>query len=383
MKRKYYYITVSASAIILIILVGVIKSCGFLTPFLPSFKNPGKELSGIKMPDGFHISVFADNIKGARSMCISPEGILFVGTRGTGKVYAIIDKNKDGKADETYVIASGLDSPNGVAFSDGDLFVAEIRRVIKFQNIIKNYNKNPKYVVVNSSFPKERDHAWKFIAIGPDGRIYVPIGMPCNVCDRKDNFGTIMRMNKDGSGLEQFAKGIRNTVGFDWEPKTNILWFTDNGRDMLGDNKPPDELNKAPKKDMDFGFPYCNGKGFPNPEYKKSDCSKFTPAEIELGPHVAALGMRFYKGNMFPEYYRNSIFIAEHGSWNRSTPIGYRITFVKIEKNSAKSYQTFAVGWLEGETAWGRPVDVQEYIDGSLLISDDKADIIYRVFYQK
>jgi glucose/arabinose dehydrogenase len=214
----------------------------------------------------------------------------------------------------------------------------------------------------------------------PDGLLYVPVGAPCNICEPDENrYALISRLKADGTGSEVFARGIRNTVGFDWHPVTKELWFTDNGADNLGDDIPPDELNHAPKKGLHFGYPYCHGGDIPDPQFgKKRSCSEFTPPVQKLGPHVAALGMRFYTGSMFPAEYRNQIFIAEHGSWNRSTPIGYRITVVQLENNKAVSYKPFAEGWLQRGGAWGRPVDVLVMPDGALLVSDDEAGAIYR-----
>jgi glucose/arabinose dehydrogenase len=347
----------------------------------PFSGNPGE----IKLPEGFKISVYASNVPGARSMALSKSGVLFVGTRGEGKVYAVLDTNKDYKADKVITIASGLDMPNGVALKDGDLYVAEVSRVIKFPDIENHLNHPPSPVVVNDGFPSAREHGWKFIKFGPDGKLYVPVGMPCNVCVQKDKrFGTIMRMNPDGSDLEIYANGIRNSVGFDWSPIDKALWFTDNGRDLLGDNIPPDELNRAPENGMNFGFPYLLGKDIRDPDYGNGvDLSKFTKPVQELGPHVASLGMEFYTGKMFPEEYRNSIFIAEHGSWNRSKKIGYRVTFVKLDGNNPVSYTPFATGWLQGESVSGRPVDVEQMPDGSLLVSDDYGGVIYRIRYSK
>lgn len=348
-------------------------------------KGLDSQLSQIKLPPGFKISVYAENVPGARSMTLGTDGTLFVGTRQEGKVYAVLDRNKDNVADKVFVIAKGLNMPNGVAFLNGALYVAEISRVLRYDNIEKRLDNPPSPVVVNESFPDDYMHGWKFIRFGPDGLLYVPVGMPCNVCERKDKrYGTIMRMNPDGSALEIYASGVRNTVGFDWNPLTQELWFTDNGRDWMGDNLPPDKLNYAPHKGMNFGFPYCDGGDIPDPVYgKKHKCSEFTPPAMKLGPHVASLGMRFYTGNMFPENYKNQIFIAEHGSWNRSIPIGYRVTLVTLQGNKAVKYEVFAEGWLQGESAWGRPVDVQVMPDGSLLVSDDKAGAIYRISYSK
>lgn len=358
----------------------ILPSCGLLAGKLPSFVSPEEGIKDIKLPPGFRIEVFARDVKGARSLSSGSNGLLFVGTRGAGKVYAL-QSSQDGKH-RIFTIASGLNSPNGVAFKDGSLYVAEISRVLRFDNIEKSLRKPPQFTVVSEAFPDKEAHGWKFIRFGPDGKLYVPVGMPCNICEQEDKrYGTIMRCNPDGSGLETYASGIRNTVGFDWSPDAHELWFTDNGRDNLGDNLPPDELDYAPKKGMNFGFPYCYGKGHPDPQFKGAECDQYTPAELELGPHVAALGMRFYTGTMFPEKYRGGIFIAEHGSWNRSTPIGYRVMFVRLEKGKPVSYDVFAEGWLQGAAAWGRPVDVEVMPDGALLVSDDKADAIYRISY--
>jgi glucose/arabinose dehydrogenase len=346
----------------------------------------GTGLACIKLPPGFSIDYYAENVEGARSLAFSPKGTLFVGSRDTGKVYAILDRNNDNKADDILVIAQDLDMPNGVAFRNGSLYVAEVSKVLRYDNIDEMLENPPSPVVVNDEFPSDRAHGWKYIKFGPDGKLYVPVGMPCNICNKEgedERYGTIMRMEPDGSQLEIFAKGIRNTVGFAWHPETGELWFTDNGRDWLGDDTPPDELNRAPKQGMHFGFPYCHGGDIPDPEFGKlRNCSEFTSPEMKLGPHVAALGMTFYTGTSFPEEYKNQIFIAEHGSWNRKIPIGYRVSLIKLENGKAASYEPFAEGWLQGLVAWGRPVDVLEMPDGALLVSDDKNNAIYRISYR-
>ncbi len=317
-------------------------------------------------------------------MALSPSGTVFVGTRDDGKVYALPNSDGDMRADRVVVIASGLNNPNGVAFRDGALYVAEINRILRFDGIESRLDDPPEPVVVYDDYPSDRSHGWKFIAIGPDGKLYVPVGAPCNVCERSEEvYASITRLNLDGSGFEIYARGIRNTVGFAWHPVTGELWFTDNGRNQMGDDVPPDELNRAPSPGMHFGFPYCHGGDIADPHLgDERQCGEFTPPEIRLGPHVAALGMRFYTGAMFPEEYRNQIFIAEHGSWNRSTPIGYRVMLVRLEGGRAVSYETFAEGWLRSSGAWGRPVDVQVMPDGSLLVSDDIGDTIWRITYQ-
>jgi glucose/arabinose dehydrogenase len=361
----------------------ILLSSSFLSCKSSSKNDSTSNDLGITLPPGFKIEIYADNVKGARSMALSPNGVLFLGTRGEN-VYAVLDTNKDYKADKVITIASGLNSPNGVALKDGNLYVAEINRITRYDNIEKNLNNPPTPVVINDSFPSDRHHGWKFIRFGPDGKLYVPVGAPCNVCMPDERHASLFRMNPDGSDLEKYASGIRNTVGFDWNPETKVLWFTDNGRDMLGDDIPSDELNRAPGKGLNFGFPYMFAKDVRDPEFGKGvDLSKFTKPEVELGPHVASLGMRFYTGNMFPAEYKNAIFIAEHGSWNRTHKIGYRVEVVYVSGGKAVSSKPFAEGWLKGESVSGRPVDIQQMDDGSLLVSDDYAGVIYRISYKE
>ncbi len=357
----------------------------FFVAFVPAVKGRGPHPERVKLPPGFEINLYARNVRDARSMTMSPGGVLYVGTRNAGRVYAVVDRDGDHVADEVITIARGLNMPNGVAFRNGSLYVAEVHRVLRYDGIEARLRNPPDPVIVSSRFPKDRHHGWKYISFGPDGMLYIPVGAPCNVCERADGpYATILRMQPDGTGLEVFASGVRNTVGFDWHPVTGDLWFTDNGRDWMGDDLPPDELNHAPRKGLHFGFPYCHGANVPDPDFgKKRGCGEFTPPAVELGAHVAALGMRFYRGKMFPPEYENQIFIAEHGSWNRSTPVGYRITLVRIRDGRAAKAEVFAEGWLEGRIAWGRPVDILQMHDGSLLVSDDRADAIYRITYRR
>jgi glucose/arabinose dehydrogenase len=355
---------------------------GFLATLLPSpDPSPGPALKDISLPPGFSIEVYAEDVDNARSLALGRDGTVFVGTRSAGKVYALPDRDGDRRADRVLTLARNLDQPNGVAYKDGDLYVAEIRRILRFRNIDRTMADGPKFDVLFEGFPPETHHGWKFIAFGPDGRLYVPIGAPCNICDRGDPYASITRLKPDGTGFEIFARGVRNTVGFDWHPATGELWFTDNGRDWLGDDLPPDELNKAAAAGLHFGFPYCHGAGLKDPDYGGRDCGSFTLPERELGPHVAALGLRFYSGSMFPRKYRRGLFIAEHGSWNRREPIGYRIMFVPVADGRAAGYEVFAQGWLLKGRSWGRPVDVLPLPDGSLLVSDDKAGAVYRIAY--
>ena len=342
-------------------------------------------LDKIKLPQGFTISVYAE-VNNARSLCLSPNGTLFVGNRNGNKVYAVVDENKDGIGDKVYVVAKGLDTPNGVAFKDGSLYIACISTILKIDSIESHLSNPPQIKVVYDQYPTDGHHGWKFIAFGPDGKLYVPVGAPCNICEQKNPvYASITRINSDGSGLEVFSNGIRNSVGFDWHPVTKELWFTENGRDNMGDDVPEDELNRAPQKGMHFGFPYCHQGNILDPEFGKGkNCSDYVAPVKTLGPHVAALGMRFYTGNMFPADYKNAIFIAKHGSWNRSIPIGYDVTVAKLNGNDIASYTTFAEGWLRPDhSVIGRPVDVQQMPDGALLVSDDYNGVIYRISYKK
>ncbi len=342
-------------------------------------------LNRIKLPPGFSIDTFATGISDARSLALGDKGTVFVGTRSAGSVYALVDDDANGRAEEKIVIASGLNSPNGVAFRDGALYVAEINRVLRYDNIEANLKNPPKPVVVNDQFPRDRHHGWKFIAFGPDGKLYIPVGAPCNICEPDpDRYAVIMRMNPDGSAVETFARGIRNSVGFDWHPQSRELWFNDHGRDWMGDDLPSDELNRAPRAGMHFGYPYCHQGDTPDPDFgRKRKCSEFTPPALKQGGHVAPDGLRFYTGTMFPPEYRNRILIAQHGSWNRSAKSGYRVMMVTLNNNQADRYEIFAEGWKQGENNWGRPVDLLVMPDGALLISDDQADAVYRVTYRK
>jgi glucose/arabinose dehydrogenase len=362
-----------------LLLAGCACALLFACATLPAAELP---LGSIRLPPGFHISLFASGLEGARSLALGDKGTLFVGTRDTGRVYALPGAAGSDRAERTITIARGLTMPNGVAFRDGSLYVAEVSRILRFDGIEDSLEPPPKPVVVFDRLPKDFHHGWKFIRFGPDGMLYIPIGAPCNICEPGDPYASITRIRPDGTQFEIFARGIRNTVGFDWNPEDGVLWFTDNGRDWLGDNAPPDELDRAPAAGMHFGYPYFHGKGIRDPDFGgRRDPGAYTPPEQELGPHVAALGMRFYTGTMFPAEYRGQVFIAEHGSWNRSAPIGYRVALVRVRSGRAVSYETFADGWLRGGSAWGRPVDVLVMPDGALLVSDDKAGAIYRISY--
>jgi glucose/arabinose dehydrogenase len=337
-------------------------------------------LDRIKLPAGFAIELVA-RVPAAREMTLGKDGTLFVGSL-EGKVYGVT--LRPGSAATVRTVATGLNRPVGVAFRDGALYVSSVNRIVRLDDIENRLDHPPTPAVVTDKFPSDGTHGWKFIAFGPDGKLYVPVGAPCNICEPDpDHYALIARMNPDGSALEVFARGLRNSVGFDWDPRRHELWFTNNGRDYLGDDAPPDTLNHAPKAGLNFGYPYCHAGTIADPEFgKKRACSEFTPPAQNLGPHVASLGMRFYTGTQFPAAYRNQVLIAEHGSWNRTHKIGYRVTLVRLQDGRAVSYEPFATGWLQGESAWGRPADVLVARDGSLFVSDDYAGAIYRISYR-
>lgn len=350
-----------------------------------------ENLRSIQLPPGFEISIYAKDVPDARSMALGSKGTLFVGSQRAGNVYAVVDENGDYKADKVYTIlrpgrlpdGSTLMMPSGIAFKDGALYVGAVSHILRFDDIESRLANPPAPVIVTSDYPTERHHGWKYIAFGPDGKLYVPVGAPCNICEREEIFASITRMNPDGTGREIIAHGVRNTVGFDWHPRTGELWFTENGRDMMGDDMPADELNRLERPGQHFGFPYVHQGDTLDPMFGKGkSVDEFVKPAMKLGPHVAALGMKFYTGRMFPEQYRNQIFIAEHGSWNRSQKIGYRIMVVRLQGNDAVSYEPFAEGWLQGQRDWGRPVDLLVLPDGSMLVSDDKAGVIYRITYR-
>lgn len=343
-----------------------------------------KVLKQLTLPKGFSISIFAKNLPDARTLALGDKGIVYVGTRQQGRVYAVQDINNDGIADKNYTLATHLYMPNGVAYKDGVLYVAQPHRIIRFNNIANQLTQMPKPQLVYNKLPKNKHHGWKYLRIGMDNKLYSAVGAPCNSCESDQAiYTTLFRVNTDGSDFEIIASGIRNSVGFDWHPKTKALYFTENGRDHLGDNTPPDELNLWTQKGQHFGFPYCHGDDILDPKLGKN-CSNFTPPVWKFKAHNAPLGMRFYQGKQFPEYYQHQLFVAQHGSWNRSIPDGYRIALVKFEQGKPVFEEVFISGWLTKDgKVLGRPTDVLETMDGSLLIADDKRGVIYKVTYQK
>ncbi|MCX8048845.1 MAG: sorbosone dehydrogenase family protein [Methylohalobius sp.] len=342
-------------------------------------------LALIKLPAGFRIELFAQDVPNARSLALGEDGTVYVGSMKAGKVYALRDEDGDGQAEHRYVLAEGLTMPNGVAVYRGDLYVAEVSKIMRFKDIAHKLSAPPKPEVVIDTLPTDLWHGWKYLRVGPDGKLYFNVGAPCNVCVQDNEiYATLVRVDPDGKNLEIFARGVRNSVGFDWHPKSQALWFTDNGRDWLGDDRPPDELNRAAKAGLHFGFPHCHSGDIPDPEYgKDTECKEFTPPAWRFGAHVAPLGARFYTGTQFPAQYRGQLFVAQHGSWNRTKPVGYRVVFLEFKDEKPVAEHVFAEGWLQPDgKVLGRPVDILQLKDGSLLVSDDQRGVIYRIYYR-
>lgn len=353
-----------------------------LLPFFPVHAELDLDL--VKLPPGFRIDVYAEGVENARQMARGAAGTLFVGSRRAGKLWAVTDADGDQRAETVRLIDEGLSMPSGLEFLDGSLYVGALDRVLRYDNIEALLDAPPEPVVVTDAFPDKQHHGWKYLRFGPDRMLYVPVGVPCNICDEQ-GFGEIRRMNPDGTGLETYAIGVRNSVGLAFHPENGQLWFTDNGRDMLGDDLPADELNHAPKAGMHFGFPYCHQGDLPDEEFGRGkSCDDYVAPAANLQPHGAALGLAFYTGDMFPETYKNRLFIAQHGSWNRSKKVGYRIIVLDVSPDGAVlKNEVFASGWLQNETSWGRPNDVFLMPDGALLVSDDQAGVIYRISYRQ
>ena len=347
------------------------------------------QVEKLRAPSGFQVELLTDAVPNARQMTLGRngdgKGVVYVGSAQAGKVYAV-EYGPSGRAN-VRTVAADLQLPTGVAYRDGALYVGALTRVLRFDGIDDKLDAPPKPVVVTDRFPSDTHHGRRFIAFGPDGKLYVPVGAPCNICLPDERHGVVQRINADGSGLETVARGVRNSVGFDWSPTDHALWFTDNGRDMLGDDLPADELDRVARTGEHFGYPFCHQGDSPDPEFgAQHPCSDFTPPAAKLGAHVAALGMRFYGGTQFPASYRGNIFIAEHGSWNRSAKSGYQVVRVAVDaQGRAGAPEPFLQGFLQNdggrETVWGRPADVLPLPDGSLLVSDDYAGAIYRVRY--
>lgn len=364
-----------------------LKNAALVAAFFVSAPAAAWDMADLDVPDGFKMSVFAEGVENARQMAWSDQGVLFAGSRSAGNVYALPDSNGDGKADEVITIASGLRRPSGIALRDGDLYVADVSRILRFENVLDNLQANAPYEVVYDDFPEDGHHGWKYLRFAPDGRLTVPVGAPCNKCDPEPPFAAIHLLDLASGEREMIARGVRNTVGFDYHPETGRLWFTENGTDMMGNEFPPDELNVLTREGQHFGYPHVHGEGKLDEEFGDGhDPDDYAEPVAIIPAHFAPLGMTFYRGDAFPEKYHHSVLIAEHGSWNRSPPGGYRVTAVLLdEQRNPVGYEVLADGWLTrgifGHDVHGRPADVLELPDGSVLISDDEGDRIYRLEY--
>ena len=361
---------------------GAMKLAPVAPPPIPTAADKLPDIAGkLKLQKGFNIEVYASGVANARSMRQGDKGTIFVGSRLQDKVHAIVEK---GGKREVKVIASGLHRPNGLAIKDGTLYIAELSKISKIEKIEDNLDNPPKPTMVYDNLPKDEPHGWKFIAIGPDNKLYIPVGAPCNICEPPDTHAQIRRINLDGSGMEVVARGVRNTVGFDWHPVSKELYFTDNGRDWVAEDVPEDELNRVTKVGQHFGFPFCHQGDFLDPEFGwGKSCDSTEKPVMKTGPHSASLGMRFYTGGNFPAKYKNAIFYARHGSWNRTKKVGGDIVAVFLNKDgTVKSTETFITGFLGPDNNYiGRPVDVLFAKDGSMLISDDFNGAVWRVTY--
>jgi len=359
-----------------------------LHPFLPILTGRSASqlpIDKLKVPPGFKVEVWVDGVPEARSLALGDKGTVFVGNRIGSNVYAIVDR---GGTREVKTLLKGLSAPNGVAFKSGTLYVAERERITRYDGIEDRLDDPPAPKVVVDGLPQQVNHFWKVLAFGPDGKLYFNVGSPVNITLPNYMQAAILRVDPKTGVTEDYAIGVRNSVGMAFNPKTKQLWFTSNARDWLGEDSPSDVLEVVKHKGEHFGFPYCHQGDTLDPEYGKyRSCKEFSPPALKLGPHVAPLGMRFYTGNMFPADYRNSMFIAQHGSWNRSTKQGYNVIRVTLDAKGKPKSESFLEGFLTDPKAdppmWGRPVDVLVMHDGALLVSDDYNGILYRISYKK
>jgi glucose/arabinose dehydrogenase len=350
-------------------------------------ETPASEIpiDKINLPKGFTVEIWATGMPGGRAMARGASGKIYMGTRAIGRVYEVTD---NGDRRTSRVVVDKLTQPAGVAIRGESLYVMAIDKVLRYDGIEKNPNVQPVDMTAVFNLPKEQHHNWKYIAFGPDGKLYVPFGAPCNICEPTAEYAQIRRYNADGSGMEVIARGVRNTQGFTWHPKTGELWFTDHGRDWMGDQGPEDELNRMTKAGLDFGYPYCHAKGILDVDFKKADgCKGVTLPVTTMGPHTAVMGVIFYTGAMFPKEYQNTMFVARKGSWNRTVKIGFDVVNVRpaADGNSAK-VTPFMTGFLENPKEakfWGRPAYLLQMPDGALLVSDEQLGAIYRISYKK
>ncbi len=350
-------------------------------------ETPASEIpiDKVALPKGFTAEIWATGMPGARAMARGATGKIYIGTRIIGRVYEVTD---EGSRRTSRVVVDKLTQPSGVAIQGDSLYVMAIDKVLRYDGIEKNPNVQPVDMTAKFELPPEQHHNWKYIAFGPDGKLYVPFGAPCNICEPLPQYAQIRRYNADGSGMEVIARGVRNTQGFTWHPKTGDLWFTDHGRDWMGDNGPEDELNRMPKAGLNFGYPYCHAKGVLDADFNKADgCKGVTLPVANMGPHTAVMGVIFYTGSMFPKEYQNTMFIARKGSWNRTVKIGFDVVNVRLaaDGNSAK-VKPFMSGFLEDPKEakfWGRPAYLLQMPDGAVLVSDEQLGAIYRISYSK
>jgi glucose/arabinose dehydrogenase len=362
------------------------KACSLLILACSMHAQAGDDLADklalIKLPPGFEIQIFAENVTNARQLALGDHGTVFAGSMKAGVVHAVVDQDGDLFAEGVYLVDQDLNMPSGVEFRFGSLYVGAVDRILRYDDIESSLDHPPEPDVVTADFPDKTHHGWKYLRFGPDSMLYVPVGAPCNICD-EPGFAQIRRIIADGSGMEVYAGGVRNSLGLAFHPVTGALWFTDNGRDLMGDDLPGDELNVAPEAGLNFGYPYCHQGDTLDPEFGAGkSCANYMPPALVLGAHVASLGLAFYTGDMFPQSYVNQLFIAQHGSWNRAEKSGYNILLVKFDDQGAiTGSEVFASGWLQGQENWGRPNDVMQMPDGSLLVSDDQAGVIYRISY--
>jgi glucose/arabinose dehydrogenase len=339
----------------------------------------------IKLPPGFKVEVWATGLPGGRAMARGDDGKIYVGTRAIGRVYEVTDA---GGQRSVRTVVDKLNQPAGVAFRNGSLYVMAIDKALRFDGIEKNPAAAPVDMTAAFSLPPLQHHNWKYIAFGPDGKLYVPFGAPCNICELPTpEYAQIRRYNADGSGMEVIATGVRNTVGFDWHPVTRELWFSNHGRDWMGDDLPHDTLHRLGKSGQHFGFPHCHQGDLPDTDVKKDNpCGGVEKPVALMGPHSATMGVTFYTGNMFPAEYRNVAFNARKGSWNRTKKIGYDVVMIRSNPDGSNArVEPFMTGFLNeaDQTFWGRPAYLLQMPDGSMLVSDEQLGAIYRVTYSR
>ena len=350
--------------------------------FAPFTKSLNLPLEKLKLPSGFQISIYAE-LQNPRQLAVSDYGIVYAGSLRAGNLYRLTDRDSNGVAESIQIIDNDLKLPTGVAFYNGDLYVGAVNEILVYKNIDHRFESKPEPIVLYDELPTETHHGWKYLGFSPNGRLYFNVGAPCNVCKPTNPwFATIMRISIDTPHLQPqiFAHGVRNSVGFDWHPETEEFWFTDNGRDLLGDHTPQCELNRAAKAGLHFGFPYLHGSDEIDPKFGAPHFPTESPVK-ELGPHTAPLGIKFYEGKMFPKKYRGKMLIAKHGSWNRTQEAGHTGYNISLFDPETGITSTLIEGWLQGNKAWGRPSDIAEMPDGSVLISDAHGNVIYRLTY--